>query len=626
MKRVFSLLLALALCLSCLPAVLAAPARDLTAETKLSTQLQTLGLFIGVGQNKDGSTDFALDRPLTRTEGIVMLMRALGYETASKGTPKNHPFRDVPQWADGYVSYAYTKGLTKGVSATQFGSSDLISAKMYLTFMLRALQYPEGEDGAFTWNKPEALASYCGILPRQVDTKHFLRADAVTVTAAALYAKRYQQDQTLQAYLSQQGAFTQEAFAAAFPTDPFADDRALEQAIVKAIHATTPLGMIDDNIYANECHRIVESYEKDGALHLTLLVGYQTAYLYKEQGGSATFALWELVLDAKTLAQRSLRTSAEIRDAGLELSDVFSAEALEIRQNTREDMWAVCTMEYREKLRTGAIAFKAPTYESDLAKVKKTLGEPIQTWETELCTILLGKVSDSEQLHVVYKQAASDEGTKPLRFEGLPGGKVSLSADKNWVYYSYAFDQSKRPPKDVYFFDFSIGSLPQSGTVLVSINLKEGTYGQQVMDSSIVLGDLNSTYERALITTTMGYYRNMRVLDNPLCSVQLTTSSGGPHGGYDHLSLIYKAGSPLGEGTEVELPLISTSYWGNTVAPKNLSLSPDGKSLHYSFTFDERLAFPIDDTTERVAYEAGTYDYSVDLATGKVAEKFTPKA
>lgn len=626
MKRMLSFLLVLTLCLSCVPSALAAPARDLSAETKLATQLQTLGLFQGVGQNKDGSTNFALERPLTRVEGVVMLLRALGYESVAKTAPKSHPFRDVPQWADGYVSYAYEQGLTKGISETQFGSNDLVSAKMYLTFMLRALLYSEGQDGTFTWDAPEALAAYCGILPTQVDTKQFLRADAVTVTTAALYANRYQKDETMQAYLCGQDVFTQEAFATAFPNDPFAADRALEQAIVKAINKTTPLGMVDNNIYANECHRIVESYEKEGALHLILLVCYNTAYLYGSESGSSTIALWEVVLDAKTLDLRSVRTSADIRAAGLELSDVFSAEALEIRQATREDMWAVCSMEKQEKLRTGAIAFQAPTYESELTKVKKILGEPIQTLETDLCTILLGSVSGSERLYVVYKQATSDEGTKTMQYDGIPGGKISLSTDKNWVYYTYAFDQSKRPPTSVYMFDFEIGSLPKSGTVLNSIQLKDGSLSQQTLDAAIALSDLNSAYERAIATNTIGFFRNARVLDNPLCSVQLATSGGGPHGGYDHLFLIYKAGSPLGEGTEVNLPLIGTTFWSNTFAPENLTLSPDGKTLHYSFTFNERLAFPIDDKTERVAYEAGTYAYSVDLATGKVTEQFTPKA
>ena len=35
-----------------------------------------------------------------------------------------HPFKDVPQWADKYVDYAYEKGYVKGYNDTTFGGAD----------------------------------------------------------------------------------------------------------------------------------------------------------------------------------------------------------------------------------------------------------------------------------------------------------------------------------------------------------------------------------------------------------------------------------------------------------------------------------------------------------------------
>ncbi len=91
------------------------------SDLALAQQLNRLGLFRGAGTNADGSVNYDLDRQPNRAEGITMLVRALGAGD-QEGTAKNHPYTDVPSWANGVVSYAQKKGLTKGVSATKFGA------------------------------------------------------------------------------------------------------------------------------------------------------------------------------------------------------------------------------------------------------------------------------------------------------------------------------------------------------------------------------------------------------------------------------------------------------------------------------------------------------------------------
>lgn len=160
-------LLAAGLCLTM--CVWAAPGgrsggRDLDIEHGLASQLKELGLFLGVGEKENGTTDFALERAPNRTEALTMLVRALGKEAPAQESAKTHPFSDVPDWADGYVSYAYTAGLTKGVSEDRFGAADTASAEMYLTFMLRALGYTEGDSGDFSWDAALDTGEECGIL------------------------------------------------------------------------------------------------------------------------------------------------------------------------------------------------------------------------------------------------------------------------------------------------------------------------------------------------------------------------------------------------------------------------------------------------------------------------------
>ncbi len=163
--------------------------------------LKQLGLFKGVSE-----TDFDLDRAPSRTEALIMLIRMLGKESEALSGSWRHPFTDVDSWADKYIGYGYEKGLTKGVSATKFGTGNADS-DMYLTFMLRALNYSDAS-GDFAWNAPDTLAMAVGILPDGVDTVNFLRGDAVLVSWAALEADLKGGVQTLAQKLLSEGVFT----------------------------------------------------------------------------------------------------------------------------------------------------------------------------------------------------------------------------------------------------------------------------------------------------------------------------------------------------------------------------------------------------------------------------------
>jgi hypothetical protein len=113
--------------------------------------LNKLGLFNGVGTDAQGKPIFELDRAPTRQEALVMLIRLLGLEkTALAGTSK-HPFDDVAAWADSYVGYAFSTGLTNGISQNKFGGNELITLQQYSTFLLRALRYSE-KDNDFVYS------------------------------------------------------------------------------------------------------------------------------------------------------------------------------------------------------------------------------------------------------------------------------------------------------------------------------------------------------------------------------------------------------------------------------------------------------------------------------------------
>ena len=217
MKKLTALFLTLILLVSL--TVPAFAARDVSFETELAGELKQLGLFKGVSD-----TDFALGRAPTRLEALMMLIRALGKESEAAAGSWTHPFTDVNAWWSPYVGYAYETGLTTGVRNTGdnpiFGLGDA-DARMYLTFMLRALGYSDGAGKDFLWNDPYALAKEVGILPDRVNTEEFWRADVVSVTYAALNACMKGSEQTLAEKLIAADVFTEAQFNAVYREDAF---------------------------------------------------------------------------------------------------------------------------------------------------------------------------------------------------------------------------------------------------------------------------------------------------------------------------------------------------------------------------------------------------------------------
>lgn len=205
-KGIILLILILALSLTTLMPAYAVGGVSKT-ETR-ATALKQLRLFKGVS-----ASSFELDRAPTRTEAMVMLIRTLGEESKVLNGSYKHPFTDVAPWADKYVGYAYEAGLTKGVSATEFGTGNA-GSDMYLTFVLRALGYNDSA-GDFTWNEPDKLAASVGILPSGVNTSNFLRADVALVSWAALEAKLKDGSQSLSKKLMDMKVFSAEEYEAA---------------------------------------------------------------------------------------------------------------------------------------------------------------------------------------------------------------------------------------------------------------------------------------------------------------------------------------------------------------------------------------------------------------------------
>lgn len=161
--------------------------------------LKVMGLFKGT------NVGFELGKSATRAEAVTMLVRLLGEESAAQSG--RHPFTDVPDWAKGYVGHAYTKGYTKGTSATKFTPNTSVTATQYMTFLLRALGYSDTA-GDFSWDTALSAAVKLGVITnaeKDAMGTTFRRDQMVYLSYRALMANRKGSGQTLLGYLQEKG-------------------------------------------------------------------------------------------------------------------------------------------------------------------------------------------------------------------------------------------------------------------------------------------------------------------------------------------------------------------------------------------------------------------------------------
>ena len=132
---------------------------DISEAQTAAEKLHALGLLSGMGTLPDGSVNFGLGEPLSREQGVTMLLRLMAADI--DGAEHSMPFTDVSPWASKAVAYAYSLGLAKGYSDTLFGGRDPLSAAGYLSFVLRALGYSSDTD--FSWTSPWTLSDAIGL-------------------------------------------------------------------------------------------------------------------------------------------------------------------------------------------------------------------------------------------------------------------------------------------------------------------------------------------------------------------------------------------------------------------------------------------------------------------------------
>ena len=184
-----------------------------SATVERADKLVSLHLFRGTGVTEDGERVYDLDATPTRLQGLIMLVRLLGAEEEALRLGNATPFTDVSYNSAGYVSYAYRQGITKGTTSTTFTPGTALTARTYITFLLRTLGYSE-EEGDFLWGEQTDLAASLGILTeeeaRALAFSTLTRGDMVDLSYATLTCTLKGEARTLAEKLRDEDVFTQE--------------------------------------------------------------------------------------------------------------------------------------------------------------------------------------------------------------------------------------------------------------------------------------------------------------------------------------------------------------------------------------------------------------------------------
>ena len=347
-----ALLLTAALCVTASASDYDAVAEDLSA----------IGMFRGTGSG------FELDRAPKRSEAAIMLVRLYGAEEEAKAAYDageiSHPFTDVSDFTSPYVAWLYDKGITKGATATTFGSAGQCSAKMYCAFLLRALGYEDGVD--FQYADTLSFAQQKGFYDPTIFAGDFLRDDLAALTYQGLAADLKDGSTYLLDSLVKSGAV--DAAAAKPMTEKIEAYRAMSAA----------LNTVDANAM---------DVDMDMQMDMTITAEGETMQVPSTMRGNMKMIMAEdgsiqMAYTMETVSQReSLDMAVWMKDGWVYLSTEMDGEAMKLKYSVEDQLAAV------EGL--GAVSVDAMSV-SGLAMLESVTAKKVSGGNTEY-TIVIGE-------------------------------------------------------------------------------------------------------------------------------------------------------------------------------------------------------------------------------------------
>lgn len=233
---------------------------NILAQVDDVTSLQELNLL-----DKEGNKAEKLDAQLTRAEGLVMVLKALGYskeEANKESNLKLNKFTDVPDWLKGYAGLGLEKKIVSGRTAELFDPEGVLTKREFLAFVLRGLKYHPSK----AWEKLEQFAKENALVKDGLNLdEKITKREASEVIVKALSAKMQAgiDSQTLGEFLVYRGVISKE--------------KAAEYGIKMLDSKSDTV----DIIYFNDFHGNIkeEVTGKKRNIGMTKMVGYVNEYI-----------------------------------------------------------------------------------------------------------------------------------------------------------------------------------------------------------------------------------------------------------------------------------------------------------------------------------------------------------
>lgn len=264
-----------------------------------------------------------------------------------------------------------------------------------------------------------------------------------------------------------------------------------------------------------------------------------------------------------------------------------------------------------------------------------------RTFESEECTVFLYDTGGAMRrpkgiINIIYKPgSALGDGTvvsPPLKsntsiYTSTNPDEACLSEDGTQFIYSYRFfDEMNYPGEDTEDFSYDFWR-HKCGVYTYTVDLATGetteAYTPEILITPEELEEadaFNFTIENTWDTPfgKVVLYRAGRDFPSDHGSTIVYTDY--------KLKLIYGGNSGLPAGTVKSFILPSTErgqdgFNPTNRAPDSVELSADGATLVYRYTFEK----PLSDETGVLLHDAGTYTYTVDLATGELSVTHTER-
>ena len=347
--------------------------------------LSAIGMFRGT------ASGFELDRAPKRSEAAIMLVRLYGAEEEAKAAYDageiSHPFTDVSEFTSPYVAWLYNKGITKGATATTFGSAGTCSAKMYCAFLLRALGYEDGVD--FQYADTLAFAQQKGFYDPTIFAGDFLRDDLAALTYQGLAADLKDGSTYLLDSLVRSGAV--DAEAAKPMTEKIEAYRAM----------TAAMNTVDSNAM---------DVDMDMRMDMTVTAEGETMQVPSTMRGNLKMVVAEddsvqMAYTMKTVSQgESVDMDIWMKDGWVYLSTEMNGEAMKLKYSVEDQL---ATVEGLGTVNVDAMSA------SGLAMLESVTAKKASGGNTE-CTIVIGEGVNS-LVENVLGMMGQDVGSMDMR-------------------------------------------------------------------------------------------------------------------------------------------------------------------------------------------------------------------